>query len=71
MQWQPGKAFSPFDALASGVRTLAQADTRRLADRMIQWLNTQSTPSSPGVQSSSAGREGQPSYKSRAEPLSN
>lgn len=41
-EWQPGAALSPTDVVALGVRTFTQADIRRLADRVIEWLNIQS-----------------------------
>ena len=50
LQWQPGKSFSPADAIALGVRTFSQADIRRLADRVIGWLNVQSAGASAGGQ---------------------
>lgn len=50
LDWQSGKAFSAADAIALGVRTFAQADIRRLADRAIGWLNVQSAGASTANQ---------------------
>lgn len=35
---QVGRSFSLGDALGLGAKLLAQADIRRLADRMVWWL---------------------------------
>lgn len=41
-QWQSGTNLTPADVLALGVRTFTQTNVRRLADRVIDWLNFQS-----------------------------
>lgn len=38
ISWQVGRSFSLGDALGLGAKLLAQADIRRLADRMVWWL---------------------------------
>lgn len=59
LQWQPGQSVSLTDVVALGVRTFAQADVRRLADRLIDWLNVQSA----GV--STAGPRGDDNLRDR------
>ncbi|KAK9806903.1 hypothetical protein WJX72_006952 [[Myrmecia] bisecta] len=41
VKWEVGKGFSPFDAVALSVKQATQADLRRLAGRIIDWLNGQ------------------------------
>lgn len=38
---QPGAPFGPGDVLAAAAATALQADTRRLADRLVGWLDAQ------------------------------
>ena len=35
---QVGRSFSPLDALALAAKAASQQDTRRLAARIVQWL---------------------------------
>jgi hypothetical protein len=39
---QVGREFSPLDAIALGIKTVSQADIRRLGDRIVNWLESRS-----------------------------
>ena len=38
--WPAGRSFSAVDVFAAGARAVAQADIRRLAARMVAWLDS-------------------------------
>ncbi|KAK9791630.1 hypothetical protein WJX73_007807 [Symbiochloris irregularis] len=42
INWQVGRSFSLTDAIGLGAKMVAQADIRRLANRVIAWLDRQS-----------------------------
>lgn len=46
--WEAGPVFTPLDALAQGLKQGSQADVRRLAARVVEWLDAQAAAARTG-----------------------
>ena len=49
MRWQTGPTFTPADAVAMAVRFASQTDIRRLAARVVEYLDKQAAVYKPAA----------------------